>query len=370
MISTEMRRDLDEPLRHFQNLDIVHLYRSTPMNDLVPEDFGEHLIKYSSPRQLISTLRRLEPDVVQMLEPFALINLPYLAALRWYFRTTNVGLVTVTLENVPLATKYTMLGESVFRWMVRPLLSRASVVYYLNDGARQNLLDCGADPERLYREMYGCWGVDTEEFSPSGPARTLSTSSDELVFLFIGRLVEAKGIFDILHAFDRIRDRLLQPARLVFIGDGADRKKLENEIARRGLGDSVNLMGTIKNRELPEYIRGADIFVLAPRATSQWAEQVGMVFIQAMSCGIPVIGTTSGSIPEFVPRHEAGFLVSENDVDELAAAMETLAGDAQMRRKLGRQARAIVESRYDARQNIRRIDQFLLDRFQPNGAES
>jgi glycosyltransferase involved in cell wall biosynthesis len=367
MISTEMRRDLDEPLRHFQHLDIVHLYRSNPINDLVPEDYGPRLVQYSSPRQLIQELRRIEPDVVQLLEPFALVNLRYQLALERYFRENDVASVAVSLENVPLDRKYTPLGGALVRRIARPLLERSRVVFYLNDGAKENLLDSGANPNHMYREMYGCWGVDSTEFSPDGDRVTLSSSPDEVVFLVIGRMVEAKGIFDILHAFAELKRRRTDPARLVMIGDGADRKRLESETERLGLGDSVDVLGTIRNRDLATYIRGSDVFVLAPRETRLWAEQVGMAFIQSMACGVPVIGTASGSIPEFIDHEEAGLLVPERNVGELANAMERLAEHAELRTRLGIQARRIVETRYDARRNIERIDQFLAETFRsPN----
>ena len=88
-----------------------------------------------------------------------------------------------------------------------------------------------------------------------------------------------------------------------------------------GLSRQVDILGTIKNRNLPAYMRGSDIFVSAPKSTRLWSEQVGMVFLQAMSTGLPIVTTFSGSIPEFVPAEEVGLLVPESDPDALAVAL-------------------------------------------------
>ena len=225
MISTEMRRDLDSPLALFEHLDILHFYRKTPWNDMLPEDFGPRLIHYSGPLDLIRRIRQCDPDVIQCLEPFALINLPYLMALTQYLRSSNIPLITVTLENIPLDRKYTRLGSLLMAPWIRSILRRSLLTFYLNDGGKENLARLGADENRSRFAMYGCWGTDTNELAPNGDRVQLAKEPNEIVLLFVGRLSDEKGIFDILHALSGIRTKLEQPVRLVIIGDGDGRSK-------------------------------------------------------------------------------------------------------------------------------------------------
>ena len=223
MISTEVRRDLDSPLALFQQLDIVHFYRNAPWNDMMADDYGPRLVKYDNPRDLIKGLERTAPDLIQCLEPYAVVNLPYLMMLTWYVQRSSVPLITVTLENLSLSQKYTPIGSIVMAPWIRSILKRSLATFYVNDGGRQNLLRLGANPRTMRFAMYGCWGVDTHEFSPTGHKVDLAKQPNEIVILYVGRIVEAKGIFDVLDAFSHIQSRTTQPTRLVVIGDGTAR---------------------------------------------------------------------------------------------------------------------------------------------------
>ena len=85
-----------------------------------------------------------------------------------------------------------------------------------------------------------------------------------------------------------------------------------------------------------------------------------MVFLQAMGCGVPVISTRSGSIPEFVPDREVGLLVDEGDVSALADAMAELASNEPLRTQFSLRARQVAEERYDVAKNIRAVEDLIV----------
>ena len=355
MISTEIRRDLLAPLTTYDGVEFVHFYRRAS-SDLEPHEFsGPNFVQYSNPFELLKSLTKMNLHAVQSVEPFAVVSLPYLLALRWVLRTNHIPLVTVSLENVSISTKYGRVAASVMRQIIRPILRRSSLIIAVNDGARRNFVQNGAPAERIIKDLYGCWGVDLQEFHPDGDAKQLRKCSSEVVLLFIGRLVKAKGIFDLIEAVQLVRNRHDVPLRLVVVGDGTDRKALISHVIRMNLTDSVDFVGPVPNREVPSYLRGSNILVVPSKTTRMWAEQVGMVFLQSMACGVPIITTRSGSIPEFVPDERAGLMVTEGDIEDLAHRILELSLCPELRSRLAHQARIIAEQQFDAQKNIERV---------------
>ena len=96
----------------------------------------------------------------------------------------------------------------------------------------------------------------------------------------------------------------------------------------------MQLLGTVKNRDLPPHFRNADVFIAPSITTHRWEEQVGMTNIQAMASGVPVISTLSGAIPEYVPDGVAGILVPEQDPRALAEAIRRITVDNELHRIL------------------------------------
>ena len=128
-----------------------------------------------------------------------------------------------------------------------------------------------------------------------------------------------------------------------------------------GFGNAISILGVVPNQDLPAHIRGADVVVSPSVATSHWIEQVGLVNIQSIACGTPVITTDSGAIPEFVENGTAGIIVPERDITALAEAIERLLADDELRHRLAISCRCAAELRYDALRNIGITEDVLLD---------
>jgi glycosyltransferase involved in cell wall biosynthesis len=181
------------------------------------------------------------------------------------------------------------------------------------------------------------FGVDTDLFSPGDGIPTPHPPSS-FVIGYLGRLVPQKGVLDLVEAL-----ALLPPhIRLRLVGDGMLRSHIQARAAELGVGERVELVTWTS--DVPAELRRLDALVLPSHTTPTWKEQFGRVLVEAMSCGVPVIGSSSGEIPQVVG--DDGLIYPEGEIVELAAALRRLSDDAALRAELGRRGRARVQERY------------------------
>jgi glycosyltransferase involved in cell wall biosynthesis len=171
------------------------------------------------------------------------------------------------------------------------------------------------------------FGVDPETFSPG------KASHQHFTIGFLNRLVPAKGPPVALEAVER----LPADCALRIVGDGPLRPALQTEIARRGLQGRVSVEPPCPSTDVPDLLRSLDVVILPSLTTPRWKEQFGRVLVEAMACGIPVVGSDSGEIPRVVG--DAGLIVPEGDADALAEAIRSLYEDDELRVALGRRGR-------------------------------
>ena len=219
------------------------------------------------------------------------------------------------------------------------------------------------------------YGLDLERFCPK-PKSTdwmdkLGLSSDDFVILFVGRIVWEKGVFEILFAMKTLLDQLRATdgnrIKCLLIGSGEENNRLLELIVRLNLSHTIKIVPDVSYSEIPDIHSLADIFLLPSAPTKHWLEQYGMVLVEAMAMGKPVISTTSGSIPEVVGV--AGILIPPSDHISLFQAMKYLIEDSELRITLGERARIQAEHKYDASktaQKIHEIYQKLLSQHQRN----
>ena len=207
-------------------------------------------------------------------------------------------------------------------------------------------------------------GVDLSRFHPADKDDTwlklLGLAPENLIILFVGRLVPEKGAQDLLEAFPDLLSAYPQ-ARLLIVGEGPEIHALKEKVSRRRLASAVRFIPRVQHSDMPSIHNLADVFCLPSRPTPKWQEQFGMALAESMACGKPVVTTRTGSIPEVVG--ETGLLVEPGDVSSLCEALSRLLQSAKLRRNLGEAARRRVEERFDATktsQNIRAAYQSLL----------
>ena len=178
----------------------------------------------------------------------------------------------------------------------------------------------------------------------SGPV-TRAAPRDSFVVLFVGRLVERKGVRYLIDAVQRLP--FARRARLVIIGDGPERQSLEEHVRRNGLEGHVEIRGRVSDPALRQAYADASVFVLPAIVDAQGdTEGLGVVLLEAMSYGVPVVASDLGGITDIVTDGESGLLVPPADAPALAAALERLAVDTTLVERLREAGRRLVQERF------------------------
>lgn len=183
--------------------------------------------------------------------------------------------------------------------------------------------------------------LDTDAF-PAGA----DASRERDLLLFAGRLIERKGAEFAIRALANLRGRG-RPLRLILAGDGPDRPALERLAGALAVTAAVTFTGTLPPAAVSDLYRRAAVLLL-PAVTDWKGEQegFGMVLVEAMRSGLPVVATASGGIPDVVQDGRTGLLVPERDAAALAAAAARLLDDPALAARLAAAARTDVAARF------------------------
>jgi N-acetyl-alpha-D-glucosaminyl L-malate synthase BshA len=175
--------------------------------------------------------------------------------------------------------------------------------------------------------------VDLDRFRPGCTEGFHARLADpgEAVLLHVSNFRPVKRILDVVRIFARVK--AARPARLVLIGDGPERPKAEEEARRLGVAGRVAFLG--ERAEIEQLLAAADLFLLPSES-----ESFGLAALEAMSCGVPVVGTRAGGLPEVVEEGVSGLLGAIGDVEGLAAAAVDLLADRERHAAFRRAARA------------------------------
>lgn len=183
--------------------------------------------------------------------------------------------------------------------------------------------------------------VDPELFRPLSREeckRALGVSG--FVIGYVGRLIEAKGLRDIIEALPAA----LPDVTLILVGSGPDQAALERRVKELNLFGYVRFVSPRKMEELPAVMNALDALLLVSRTTATWKEQFGRVIIEAHACGVPVIGSDSGAIGEIIGR--GGIVVREGNSKDISVAIRKIRNDPALAGEMGRWGRQQVEEHY------------------------
>jgi glycosyltransferase involved in cell wall biosynthesis len=194
------------------------------------------------------------------------------------------------------------------------------------------------------------FGVDPDIFHPAeSPA-----APHEPVIGFIGRLVPEKGVDLLIRAVSRLKQAGQAP-RLNIVGQGPERESLEALARDLGLADRVHFVGQLPSTQLPALYPQLDVVAVPSRTLPNWKEQFGRVIVEAMACGVPVIGSNSGAIPDVIG--DAGLIFPEDDSAALAERLRAALENQPLRAQLIERGRArILESFTHARIAAQTVD--------------
>jgi glycosyltransferase involved in cell wall biosynthesis len=196
--------------------------------------------------------------------------------------------------------------------------------------------------------------VEVIPYAVEMPPPGVTTAPDGATILFVGRLVERKGVGYLIDAVAQLPAAL--QARLVVIGDGPDRPALEARARASGSVHPIEFRGWVTPAALDAAYRSATVFALPAVVDERGdTEGLGMVLLEAMSYHVPVVTTALGGITDIVRDGENGLIVPPNDAAALSAALARLVTDRDMVRHLGAGGLTVIEERFSW---PRIIDQF------------
>jgi len=195
--------------------------------------------------------------------------------------------------------------------------------------------------------------INPAEYHPpaAGSARKPLGPADHKILIHVSNFRPVKRIGDVVRAFAGVRKAL--PATLVMVGDGPDRELAQQEAERLGVKRDVRFVGRVD--DVGDLLQRADLFLL-PSET----ESFGLAALEAMACGVPVIASKAGGLPEVVRDGETGFLVNVGDVETLTGrAIEMLRDPARHRRM--REAAAAQALEFTADRIVPQYEQVYRD---------
>lgn len=282
---------------------------------------------------LARAMRAEHPDVIDLYEePFSLVALQTLIARDVW--APNAALVFYSAVNV----------EQRWRWPYRAIeqlvLRRADAAHGPNSDVPRILRTKGFSNDKPAAVIP--LGVDVTRFANAQEQQLEHIERPRIGF--IGRFEAVKGLDVLLDAFQRLKTR----ASLVLAGDGSERPHLKPAA-------NVHLLPPVAFEQVPSLLKALDVLVL-PSVTilPRHREQFGRVLVEAMTAGVPVIGSSSGAIPEVIG--DAGLIVPERDAAALANALDALLQDTTLRAEMIERGRERARSRFDwpviARQTV------------------
>ncbi len=293
---------------------------------------GDSGLYFFHPLKFYRLLREFNPDIIHLEEePWT----PVAGETAFIAKKLKKKLIFFSWENIDLYLNYWR------RFIEKFVFCNSSTAIAGNQGARARL------SKRGYRgriEVLPQFGVDLKRFNTAvtkvAPRQTLGL--DGLVIGYAGRLSMDKGLETLFRAFAMLDESNI--SLLLVTSSSRLPDYLQNLCISLEINTRVKLVMNTSHAEFPDYLRIFNIQVLPSLTTPTWKEQFGRVMVEGMACGVPVIGSSSGAIPEVLG--EAGLVFKEGDVEDLKEKIDLLLRDDMLREKLGRAGQDRVKKLY------------------------
>lgn len=191
-------------------------------------------------------------------------------------------------------------------------------------------------------------GIDLTVFRPLKIKKHLGLEKNgKLKILFVGRLEEEKGILDLIADFKRLSKN--HDLELVIAGNGLLMEKIEEETRNNS---SIKILGNVRYEDMPKLYSMCDVLVHLAKGSKTWQEQYGMVLVEAIACGLPIVSVDSGSIKEVVGR--------------LETSLEKVVDNPALRKDLSSYGLKRAEDRYDSQKYAKKLEQIYEDVLREN----
>lgn len=205
------------------------------------------------------------------------------------------------------------LNKGIFKYLKRRCLNNAKKITVVSDALQKQVTKLCPNTEASVISM----GCDITKFGRRFRQENYFSQGNKKIILFVGRLVEVKGVSCLIEAMKNI------DAKLIIVGDGPLKESLQRQA--ESIKNKVEFLGAKSHTELARIYASSDIFV-APSVTTKDGskEGLGLVLLEAMASGLPVVGSKSGGIPEIIQDGYNGFLVEEKSVEQLTKKIRCL----------------------------------------------
>ncbi len=272
-----------------------------------------------------------------------------------HFATSAATVAQLAARISGISYSVTMHAKDIFHESVEPedlrsKIADAKFVVTVSEYNRKYLSDTYGFADKIQR-IYN--GLDLDLFSFQAPTRRANK------IITVGRLVPKKGICHLVDACRILADQGIE-FYCDIVGSGELEAELRNQIAALSLQDRVNLIGPQPQNIVREMIRAAAVFA-APCVIGPDGNRDGLptVITESLALGTPCISTDVTGIPEIVRHEETGILVGQENAIELAAQIQRLLLEPELRRSLAQNARQLIEAEFDSHQNVARIRQLF-----------
>lgn len=234
----------------------------------------------------------------------------------------------------------------------KSLFTNCSKFIAVSDFLRRKMIERGFPSSKVVRHYIG---IDTDKFTP--PLRRSSGEFERPYILSVARHSDVKGLDTLIEAFGKVSDRH-PTVRLIQIGDGSLTTKLKQHAELIGINNRIEFVGPKSSSEVLKYMQNSRLLVLSSRKSKTGAEEsFGLVLLEAASCGIPVVGTRVGGVPEAIADNENGFVVPADDPTSLAQAIDLVLSNSDLAVSMGRRGIEFARDNFSLSAQTRKLEE-------------
>jgi phosphatidylinositol alpha-1,6-mannosyltransferase len=239
-----------------------------------------------------------------------------------------------------------------FRWAMKRIGSGVDTLTYLGDFTR-NAISASLRESDAAAMVRIAPGIDTEHFAPDATAHELKREldlEDKRVIVSVGRLVHRKGQDTLVESLPHILKQYPN-AHLLFVGVGPHLEYIHKRAIQLGVLSHISFVGRVQYSELPRFISVGEIFAMPSRSrlAGLEVEGLGIVYLEASACELPVVGGLSGGAPDAVLEGETGYSVDGLDPAAVARAINALLADPDRAKAMGRRGRQWIIDEWEWR---------------------